>query len=89
MALGARHVDVLRIVFKYAGILLAMGLAIGIPGAVGAGALLASQLFSVPATAPSTYIVTTLLLLGTGLGATAFPAARAIRLDPIAALRNE
>ena len=89
MALGARQVDVLRLVFGYAGVLLAIGLAIGIPAALGAGRLLESQLFEVRASDPLTYLGVGAILLLTGLVACAIPAARAMRLDPLTALREE
>ncbi len=89
MALGARQVDVLRLVFGYAGVLLLVGLAIGIPAAFGAGRLLESQLFEVRASDPLTYVAVGAILLFTGLIACAIPAGRAMRLDPLTALREE
>jgi len=89
MALGARRGDVLRMVFGYAGILMAAGLAIGIMGAQGAGRLLESQLFEVRPTDPATYLAVAFVLLATGLLACAIPAWRAMRVDPLVALRNE
>ena len=89
MALGARQVDVLRLVFSYAGVLLLVGLAIGIPAALGAGRLLSSQLFEVRPGDPVTYIVVASILLATGMIACAIPAVRAMRLDPLTALRDE
>ncbi len=89
MALGARQADVLRLIFGYAGVLLAIGLAIGIPAAFGAGRLLESQLFQVRASDPLTYVGVGGILLITGLIACAIPAARAMRLDPLRALREE
>jgi len=89
MALGARRSDVLRMVFGYAGILIATGLAIGMAAALGTGSLLASQLFAVKPTDPSTYAAVAFVLLATGLLACAIPALRAMRVDPLVALRNE
>jgi putative ABC transport system permease protein len=89
MALGARPGDVLRMVFGYAGILMAAGLGIGILAARGAGRLLASQLFEVRPTDPATYAVVAAVLLATGLLACAIPAWRAMRVDPLVALRND
>jgi predicted permease len=89
MALGARRSDVLRMVFRYASVLILCGLAIGIAAALGAGRLLASQLFDVKPTDPATYAAVALALLITGLLACGIPALRAMRVDPLVALRDE
>ena len=89
VALGARRADVLRMVFGYAGILVSVGLAAGIAGAMGAGRLLASQLFEVRPADPATYVAVAFVLLATGLIACAVPAVRAMRVDPLVALRDE
>jgi putative ABC transport system permease protein len=89
MALGARRSDVLKMVFGYAGVLLAAGLAIGASAALGTGRYLASQLFEVKPTDPATYAAVAGVLLATGLAACAIPAFRAMRVDPLVALRNE
>jgi putative ABC transport system permease protein len=89
MALGARPADVLRMVFGYAGALLAAGLAMGVAGALAAGRLLATQLFEVRPGDPVTYVAVAAALLATGLAACAVPAFRAMRVDPLAALREE
>jgi putative ABC transport system permease protein len=89
MALGARPGDVLRMVFAYAGALLGAGLVIGGGGALAAGRLLSAQLFEVRATDPVTYAVVAAGLAATGLAACAIPAFRAMRVDPLVALRDE
>ena len=89
MALGARRSDVLRIVFGYAGVLMAAGLALGVVAALAAGRLLAAQLFEVKPTDPATYAAVASVLLATGLLACTIPALRAMRVDPLVALRNE
>jgi putative ABC transport system permease protein len=89
MALGARPGDVLAMVFRYAGILLGAGLAIGFAGALAAGKLIAAQLFDVRATDPLTYALVAAALLLTGVIASAVPAIRATRVDPLVALREE
>jgi putative ABC transport system permease protein len=89
MALGAQPGDVLRMVLGYVGILLATGLLIGIAAALGTGRLIASQLFQVKPTDPATYAAVAAVLLATGLLASAIPAFRAMRVDPLVALRNE
>jgi putative ABC transport system permease protein len=89
MALGARAGDVLRLVLGYGGVLMGVGLAIGIGAALGAGRLLESQLFEVRASDPVTYVIVGSVLLATGLLACLVPAWRAMRVDPLVALRNE
>ncbi len=89
MALGARSADVLRMVLRHGGLLMAVGLLIGIPMAFGAGKLLASQLFEVPPSDPVTYAAVSAALLATGLAACLIPALRAMWVDPMVALRNE
>ena len=89
MALGARRADVLAMVFGYAGVLIATGLAIGAAAALGTGRFLASQLFEVKPTDPGTYAAVAGVLLATALAACTIPALRAMRVDPLVALRNE
>jgi putative ABC transport system permease protein len=89
MALGARRGDVLGMVFGYAGGLIAAGLAIGVGTALGTGRFLASQLFEVKPADPATYAAVAGVLLATAMLACAIPALRAMRVDPLVALRNE
>jgi putative ABC transport system permease protein len=89
MALGARRADVLRLIFGYAGVLVGAGLVIGVAAAMGTGRLLANQLFEVRPTDPLTFAAVAAILAATGLAACAIPAFRAMRVDPLVALRNE
>jgi putative ABC transport system permease protein len=89
MALGAGSGDVLRMVLSYGGALMAVGVLIGVPMALGAGELLAAQLFETPSSDPITYAAVSVALLATGLAACAVPAFRATGVDPMVALRNE
>ena len=89
MALGARRGDVLRMVLRYAGGLMAAGLVLGTAAALGTGRLLTTQLFGVRPTDPATYAAVAGVLLATGLLACTIPAWRAMRVDPLVALRNE
>lgn len=66
-----------------------IGLVLGIAAAVAAGRLLQGFLFGVEATDPLALAATLGALLLAGLAATALPALRAARIDPIQALRNE
>ena len=66
-----------------------IGALMGIVGAVIAGRLLASQLFGVSPLDPVSLLVASSLLLVIGVCAAYFPARRAVRIDPMQALRIE
>lgn len=89
LALGAAPRDVLRLVFRDAARMLALGTAIGLLIALGFGELLAGVLFGVqPLDLPT--IAGALLLLGiAAMAALALPAWRAARVDPAVVLRGE
>jgi predicted permease len=89
MALGAQAQNVFGIVLRYAGVLMGAGIAIGVGAALGAGRLLAAQLFEIKATDPATYVLVALVLGATAIPACLIPAWRAMRVDPLHALRNE
>ena len=89
VALGAKRADVLRLVFAYGGALVAAGIAVGMLAAFASGRLLESQLFEVRATDPATYAAVAVALSLTGFAACFVPALRALRVDPIVALRTE
>ncbi len=89
MALGAGQGDVLGLVLRQGMLLTALGLALGLAGALAATRLLRSLLFAVKPTDPLTYAGVAALLALVALGATYLPARRAVRIDPLAALRQE
>jgi putative ABC transport system permease protein len=89
LALGAQRGDVMRLVLRYGGLLIGVGVVVGIGAAMLAGRLLATQLFEVRPTDPVTYAVVAGALALTGFVACLVPAWRAMRVDPIIALRNE
>jgi putative ABC transport system permease protein len=89
VALGAQRGDVIRLVFAYGGLLIGVGVGIGVVVAYTVGALLQPQLFEVKATDPATYAAVAGALALTGFAACLAPAWRAMRVDPIIALRNE
>jgi len=89
MALGAQHQQVLRLVVREGIVLALVGAVIGSALAVGATRYLASLLFGVRPTDPSTFVAVTLLLLLVALAACYIPARRAMRVDPMVALRHE
>jgi putative ABC transport system permease protein len=89
MALGANRGSVLAMVLREAFWQVGIGLALGIPAAIGAGYLLASQLFGVAPWDPLMLSAATLLLGPAALIAAVIPARRAMRVDPMVALRYE
>jgi predicted permease len=89
LALGADRGGVLWLVMREVLVLLTIGLAIGIPAAVGLGRYVSSQLYGIepndPWIAGSTVVLLALVSAAAGL----IPAHRASRIDPILALRYE
>jgi predicted permease len=89
MAIGADRGDVIRMVLSETMMLICAGLAIGLPAAMAASRLIASTLAGVSPSDPITLAAVTLIMLAVGLFAGFVPAARASRIDPMAALRQE
>jgi putative ABC transport system permease protein len=89
MALGAESRDVLRMIVKEGMRLALLGLLLGIVGAIVATKYLESQLYGVKARDPLTFIGVALGLGLVALAACYFPARRATKVDPLAALRYE
>jgi predicted permease len=89
LALGAEPGGVIWLVMKEVLLLLAIGLAIGIPAAVALGRFVASQLYGIEARDPWTATATLILLTLVSAAAGLIPAHRASRIDPILALRYE
>ncbi|MGA8159286.1 MAG: ABC transporter permease [Acidobacteriaceae bacterium] len=89
MALGASRARLRRLVLGESAKLVLFGLAAGIPAALLSAHFLSALLFAVPATDPLTFIGVAVLLAIVALAAGFFPARRAMRIDPVAALRCE
>jgi predicted permease len=88
LALGARRASVLTLMVWQGVRLIAIGSAIGVAVALVTTRLIASQLFGVEPTDPLTFAAACVVLALAGLAASAIPARRAMRVDPIVALRR-
>lgn len=93
MALGAQPRDVLLMVLRQTGVVLAIGVGVGLAlaflTAVGLTAFFSNLLYGVRATSPLPFVITSLLLALVGLLASFIPARRAAKVDPMMALRYE
>jgi ABC-type antimicrobial peptide transport system permease subunit len=89
LALGAQQKDVLLLVLGEGMQTALAGVAIGMAAAFGLTQLMASVLYGVSATDPLTFAVVALVLMSVALAACYLPARRAMRVDPMTALRYE
>ena len=89
MALGAQPRDIRRLIVSRGAALALVGLFLGAIGALALTTLLASMLYSVKPADPATYGSVALLLGIVAILACYLPARRAMRVDPIVALRHE
>jgi ABC-type antimicrobial peptide transport system permease subunit len=89
LALGAQRLDVLRMVLKDGARMTLVGVVVGVVGAMGLTRLMASMLFGVRPTDPLTFIAVTSLLCAIAMLACYVPARRAMKVDPMEALRHQ
>jgi ABC-type antimicrobial peptide transport system permease subunit len=89
MALGAQPGRILQMILRRSFLLVALGVTIGIGGALGLTRFMASLLFGVSATDVRAFLIPTLLLAAVSLLAGYFPARRAAKVEPMIALRSE
>jgi putative ABC transport system permease protein len=88
VALGAKPVSVLALVVRQGMAIVAIGLAIGVAGAFATSRLIGGLLFNVGPTDVATYIGVAVALFGVACLAAYLPARRALRIDPVQALRT-
>ena len=89
MALGAQTGDVLGMVLGEGFRMVALGVIIGVAGGIALSRYLSSLFFGVSPASPATYVEVALLMIGIALVACLLPAWRAIRVNPMIALRYE
>jgi predicted permease len=89
MALGARQGEILRMVIRQAMVVALTGIAAGIAAAFGLTRLMATLLYDVKPTDPSTFAAVAIAMTATSLLASWLPALKAARVDPLRALRYE
>jgi ABC-type antimicrobial peptide transport system permease subunit len=89
MALGAQRSDVLKMTIKQGLKLVGLGLVIGLIAAFILTRVMATLLFGISATDPVTFATISLILMTVALLASYIPSVRAMRVDPMVALRYQ
>jgi putative ABC transport system permease protein len=89
IALGAQQNNVMRLILGEGMLVILIGLTIGLASSLALTRFLSSLLFGVTATDPITFAAVAVLLAVVALAACYVPARRAMRVDPIVALRYE
>jgi ABC-type antimicrobial peptide transport system permease subunit len=89
MAVGAKPGDIVRLVMREGGLLVAGGLLVGVPAALVVAHLIRAQLYGVGPTDPHVFVLVSVVLGSVSCGAMLLPAVRASRVDPISTLRAD
>ncbi|MGH9403923.1 MAG: FtsX-like permease family protein [Terriglobia bacterium] len=89
MSLGAQKNDILKLVVGQGVALALIGVAVGVAGALGLTRFLSSLLYGVSPSDPLTFASVAVILLAVALLACYLPARRAMKVDPMVALRHE
>jgi predicted permease len=89
MALGAQSSQVLSIVLRQFSLPVVAGLLLGVSAAAALSQFLRGRLFGISNLDPVTYLVAVVVFVVTVVAAALFPARRALRIDPLGALRHE
>jgi putative ABC transport system permease protein len=89
MALGAANGQVLRLIVREGMMVGAIGIGVGIVGALAISRVLTSLVFETPVRDPLTFVIAAASLALVALLACVLPARKASRVDPIVALRSE
>lgn len=89
MALGAQQTSILRLVMRDAAIVLMVGVSTGLLGSIWTTRLVRQLLFGLTPNDPSTLALAVAALVAVAFVATYIPARRAMKVDPLVALRYE
>ena len=89
MALGAQKSDILKLIVGHGAQLAGIGIGLGLAIAWGLMRVMSKLLFGVTAADPLTFVVTAVLILVVALAASTIPALKAVRVDPVVALRYQ
>jgi putative ABC transport system permease protein len=89
VALGAQRRDVLQLILREGAVLGAAGIVFGLAGAAAVAHFLAALVFNTSTSDPAIYLAVAVLLFAVSLLACYIPALRAMRVDPMVALRHE
>jgi putative ABC transport system permease protein len=89
VALGAQRTNVLRLIVGHGALLAAVGIGLGLAGALGVTRFLRAMLFGVSPFDPVSFVAVTVVLSTIAFLASYLPARRAARVDPVEALRQE
>jgi len=89
MAVGARPVQVVRLIVAEGGMPVATGLLVGVLAALASSRVIRSQLYGVTPTDPHTFVLVSTVLIAAALTAMLLPAFRASRVEPVTTLRGD